>query len=229
LASTKSSFIGYHVADVARKLSGTSRDRRNVPVRRTIEADAEAARNSDAVDIALMQLVVERDPAAFAELADRYTTTALRLAQRIVRNGADAEEVVQESLMRVWVFAHRWRPDTARFSSWFFRIVTNQAISRARRKPLEPLDGVAEPLDATPGPHELLAGREIGVAIGVALGRLPARQRAAIALCYDEGLTCAEAADLVGVTIGTMESLLFRARRSLREWLGPVSAELGDR
>jgi RNA polymerase sigma-70 factor (ECF subfamily) len=80
----------------------------------------------------------------------------------------------------------------------------------------------------TPGPHDQLAGREIGKAIAQAVGRLPERQRTAIALCYDQGLSCAEAAVAMDVSIGTMESLLFRARRSLREWLSSLSGDLEE-
>jgi RNA polymerase sigma-70 factor (ECF subfamily) len=173
----------------------------------------------------LMLRVAGRDQAAFTQLAARHASTAIGLAQRIVRNMADAEEVVQESLTRLWIFADRWDPDTARFTSWFYRIVTNQAISRLRRKTMDTIDAIEEPADIAPNPHDRLAGREIGVAIEAAVARLPPRQRAAIALCYDEDMSCAEAATAMGVSVGTMESLLFRARRSLREWLGPVSAD----
>ncbi len=151
---------------------------------------------------------------------------AIGLAQRIVRNAADAEDVVQESLARLWMFSDRWNAETARFSSWFYRIVTNQAISRIRKKTTESIESIEEPSDNSPGPDDQLAGREIGTAIIEAVSRLPDRQRAAIALCYDQGLSCAEAAEAMGVSIGTMESLLFRARRSLREWLGPLSSDL---
>ncbi len=183
-----------------------------------------ATTRSDAVDRALMERIVARDSDAFATLAERHAAVALGLAQRIVRNTADAEDVVQESLARLWMFADRWNPDTARFSSWFYRIVTNQAISRIRKKTTDSIDSVDEPSDNSPGPDDQIAGREIGAAIAQAVAKLPERQRAAIALCYDNGLSCAEAADAMGVSIGTMESLLFRARRSLREWLGPLSA-----
>ena len=192
-------------------------------------AATELAGDADAVDRMLMARIVDRDQHAFAALAERHASTALGLAQRIVRSPADAEDVVQESQTRLWIFADRWNPAGARFSSWFYRIVTNQAISRLRRRTGEPLDAVDEPSDETPGPHELVAGREIGRAIGAAIARLPARQRAAIALCYDQGLTCAEAAVAMGVSIGTMESLLFRARRSLREWLGSLNDEFEER
>jgi RNA polymerase sigma-70 factor (ECF subfamily) len=192
------------------------------------DSQVERAREPDDIDRELMVRIVARDSSAFALLAERHTQSALGLAQRNVRNIADAEDVVQESLTRLWVFADRWDPN-ARFSSWFYRIVVNQAISRVRRKPSESLDAVDEPYDASPGPHEQVAGREIGKAIAVAIGKLPARQRAAIALCYDQGLSCAEAAEAMDMSVGTMESLLFRARRSLREWLAPLNAELGER
>jgi RNA polymerase sigma-70 factor (ECF subfamily) len=200
-----------------------------VSARRSSKAVSEQPQDGDTLDRALMARIVARDRGAFTQLAERHATVALALAQRIVRNAADAEDVVQESLTRLWVFADRWNPQAARFSSWFYRIVTNQAISRLRRKTADPIDSIDEPFDTAPGPHAQLAGREIGREIDRAMKRLPGRQRAAIALCYDQGLSCAQAAETMNVSVGTMESLLFRARRSLREWLGPIAAELGER
>lgn len=202
---------------------------KSVSQRRSNEISSSQYQTGDEIDRGLMLRVVERDKQAFAGLAERHASTALGVAQRIVRNTADAEDVVQESLTRLWVFADRWNPEAARFSSWFYRIVTNQAISRLRRKTTDSIDAIDEPSDATPGPYERLAGREIGQAIAQSIAQLPARQRAAIALCYDQGLSCAEAAETMGVSVGTMESLLFRARRSLREWLSTLNAELEER
>lgn len=206
------------------------RRRNGPPVTLSFAAELPDAlrQTNEATDQELMLRVVARDRAAFAELADRHVGSALRLAYRVVRNGDDAEDVVQESLIRVWTFADRWKPDSARFSSWFYRIVINQAISRTRRKSAEPLEDIVEPIDQHPGPYELIAGSEIGGAIVKAIDRLPTRQRVAVALCYDEGLSCAEAAEAMGVSVGTMESLLFRARRSLRQWLEPLSSDLRE-
>lgn len=220
--------VGSLISDLGRKLSQATRDRRVLSARESSEASGEPLPTGDALDRTLMARIVARDRMAFTMIAERHATVALGLAQRIVRNTADAEDVVQESLTRLWVFADRWNPDAARFSSWFYRIVTNQAISRLRRKTNDSIDTIDEPSDATPGPHAQLAGREIGQAIDKAMGRLPDRQRAAIALCYDQGLSCAEAAEAMDVSVGTMESLLFRARRSLREWLSPIAAELEE-
>lgn len=228
-AGSKTSPSAVSVLSLGQKLSRATKSAKAVSMRRSSEVGSAGTQGGDGIDRALMRRIVDRDEEAFAALAERHASTALGLAQRIVRNAADAEDIVQESLTRLWVFADRWNPDTARFSSWFYRIVTNQAISRIRRKSTEPLDAVEEPSDSSPNPHDALAGREIGEAITHAIAQLPERQRAAIALCYDQGLSCAQAAESMGVSIGTMESLLFRARRSLREWLAPFSAELEER
>ena len=228
-AAAEPASLGSLVIVLGRKLSETIRDRRALSVRDSSETQSLQLQCGDALDRALMARIVDRDRTAFALIAERHASVALGLAHRIVRNTADAEDVVQESLTRLWIFADRWNPEAARFSSWFYRIVTNQAISRLRRKTTEPLDGIEEPSDITPGPHAQLAGREIGSAIDQAMRRLPDRQRAAIALCYDQGLSCAEAAEAMNVSVGTMESLLFRARRSLRDWLAPIAAELEER
>jgi RNA polymerase sigma-70 factor (ECF subfamily) len=216
------------VVDQKRKTTNAVENNRSCAMRYAFDEVSNVADQRNATDCDLMLRVMARDREAFAILAERHTAIALALAQRIVRNAADAEDVVQESLTRLWVFADRWNPQAARFSSWFYRIVTNQAISRLRRKAPEPIDGIVEPSDMAPGPYERLAGREIGQAIGKAIARLPVRQQVAIALCYDQGLSCAEAAEAMNVSVGTMESLLFRARRSLRQWLGSLGAELGE-
>jgi RNA polymerase sigma-70 factor (ECF subfamily) len=215
------------VMNLGRKLSRVTKGVEALPMRRALEANSTTA-DADGIDRSLMERIAAGDQQAFAALAERHAAVALGLAQRIVRNTADAEDIVQESLTRLWMFADRWNPETARFSSWFYRIVTNQAISRIRKKTTESIDSVEEPSDNSPGPDDQLAGREIGAAIAGAIDRLPERQRAAIGLCYDNDLSCAEAADAMGVSIGTMESLLFRARRSLRDWLSPLSSDLEE-
>lgn len=186
------------------------------------------AEGGDSLDRSLMARIVEGDCVAFTALAGRHAAPATAFAQRIVRNAADAEDVVQESLMRVWIHADRWNPEVARFSNWFYRIVSNLAISRLRGKTNESIDLIEEQPDASPGPHAQLAGREIGQAILRAMRRLPDRQRTAIALCYEQGHGCTDAAEAMNVSVSAMESLLFRGRRNLRDWLGPILEELQE-
>ena len=155
---------------------------------------------------------------AFRTLAQRHVPAMLRLAQRFLRNPADAEDVVQESLIRIWVQAPRWRPEAA-LRTWLYRVVVNLCIDRDRRVSPASLDDVPDPVDPTPGPQESLEEREMTAAVTDSLAALPARQRAAITLTHYEGFSDAEAAEMLATSVGSIESLLVRARGTLRERL----------
>jgi hypothetical protein len=116
LAGGEPASVGSLISNLGRKLSMATRDRRYVSVRESTEASGEPAQTGDALDRSLMARIVERDRMAFTMIAERHATVALGLAQRIVRNTADAEDVVQESLTRLWVFADRWNPDAAQLA-----------------------------------------------------------------------------------------------------------------
>ena len=105
----------------------------------------------EASDEDLMERVAQGDEPAFRLLSRRYAARALRLARRITGNRADAEEVVQEALLRVWVNAPRWRP-LAAFRTWFYRVVLNLCLSRRRRAPFLPLAAAGDPVDASADP-----------------------------------------------------------------------------
>ena len=184
-----------------------------------------------ASDEDLMLRIAGGDEPAFRALAGRHAAPAVGLARRITGNSADAEEIVQEAVLRVWVNAPRWR-QAAAFRTWFYRIVVNLCLNRRRRAPFAPLDEVPDPAD--PGPDALarLERREIEEAVARAIAGLPERQRAAIVLTYHEGLGNADAAAILGTSVSAIETLLVRAKRSLRQALGAmveVSAREQDR
>jgi RNA polymerase sigma-70 factor (ECF subfamily) len=178
----------------------------------------------EASDEELMRRIAKGDERAFRLLAPRYVARAIALARRITGNEADAEEIVQDAFLRVWVNAPRWRPQAA-FRTWFYRIVFNLALNRRRRAPFLPLTAAGDPPDPATGANERIERDEIDQAVAAAIAALPARQRAAIALTYDEELTNAEAAVVLGTSVAGVESLLVRAKRALRETLGPLIAE----
>src|SRR6202051_4005956 len=103
-----------------------------------------------ASDEDLMLRIATGDEPAFRALARRYAPPALRLARRIMANSADAEEIVQEALLRVWINAPRWRP-VATFRTWFYRVVVNLCLNRKRRGPVLPVEDVAGAADPPPG------------------------------------------------------------------------------
>jgi RNA polymerase sigma-70 factor (ECF subfamily) len=172
-----------------------------------------------ASDEDLMARISRGDERAFRLLARRHLPRALGLARRVSGNEADAEEIVQEALLRVWLNAARWRP-TAAFRTWFYRVVLNLCLNRKRRAPFTALDEVEEPADPAPGAERELEYRQTDRLLAAAIARLPDRQRAAIVLTYQEGMSNAETAAVLGTSVSGIETLLVRARRALRAALG---------
>ena len=169
-----------------------------------------------------MHRIAGGDRQAFRTLAQRHAARAAGLARRMVGSDADAEEVVQEALLRVWINAPRWRP-LAAFRTWFYRIVVNLCLSRRRKPATFSLDEAEEVVDPAPGPAEHLEHQERDRRIADAIAALPERQRLAIVLTYREGLSNAEVAAIVDTSVSGVETLLVRARRSLRNKLGSAA------
>jgi RNA polymerase sigma-70 factor (ECF subfamily) len=179
----------------------------------------------EASDEDLMARIARGDEGAFRVLSRRHLTRTLALARRITGSQADAEEIVQEALLRVWVNAPRWRP-TAAFRTWFFRVVFNLCLNRKRRKPFAPLDEAGDPADPTPNAASQLERRQGDAVVAAAIAALPERQRAAIVLTYHDGLSNAETAAVLETSVGGVETLLVRAKRALRASLGPQITNL---
>jgi RNA polymerase sigma-70 factor (ECF subfamily) len=169
----------------------------------------------------LMARIVAGDQAAFHRFAQRHVARLLAVAQRIIGNQSDAEEIVQDALLRVWLHAPDWRPGAARVTSWVYRIVVNLALDHLRRNRgrLLSLDDVGDPADPAPDAQMQAEGRQLEGFIAGAIAALPARQRVALTLCYFEQMDCAEAAQIMQISVSAMESLLVRGRRTLRERL----------
>ena len=172
----------------------------------------------EASDEDLMARIAGGDEPAFRLLARRYAVRAVGLARRIIGNDADAEEVVQEALLRVWTNAPRWRP-LAAFRTWFYRVVLNLCLSRRRRAPFLPLAAAGDPPDPSADVAAAAERDETDRRIAAAIGDLPDRQRAAIVLTYYEGLSNAETAAILETSVSSVEALLVRAKRSLRDKL----------
>jgi RNA polymerase sigma-70 factor, ECF subfamily len=172
----------------------------------------------------LMASVAKGDEDAFRRLAKRHAARTFALAKRLLMNDADAEEAVQEAMIRVWVTASRWRADAA-FKTWLYRVTVNLCLNRRRQKPFAPLDEASDPPDPSPSAEAAIERRETGALVAGAIASLPERQRAAIVLTYYEELSNAETASVLETTISSVESLLIRARRSLRAKLSEKPGE----
>jgi RNA polymerase sigma-70 factor (ECF subfamily) len=169
-------------------------------------------------DQATMTAIAAGDGAAFARLVGALSPQLLRFARTMLAaSSADAEEVVQEALIRLWQQAASWRPE-ARISTWLHQVVYRLSIDALRRRRLSvDIDGIGvDFVDDAPLPEQRLALREDARAVQAAVAALPVRQRTAIVLCHYQGLSQADAAGVMGIGEDAYESLLARGRRSLR-------------
>jgi RNA polymerase sigma-70 factor (ECF subfamily) len=169
-------------------------------------------------DEALMARIAGGDRAAFNLLAQRHAGAVVRLAAHILRNRADAEDVAQDAMLRVWTNAPRWKP-VAKFRTWLTRIVVNLCLDRKRRSPWMPLDSAGAVADPAAGAAAKLEADENERRLAAAIAELPPRQRAAIALSYGEGLSNAATAEILDSSVSAVETLLSRAKTNLRRAL----------
>jgi RNA polymerase sigma-70 factor (ECF subfamily) len=174
----------------------------------------------------LVLRVGEGDREAYQELLKRYASRLHHFALRLTRNAAEAEDIVQETFMRVWVHAADYDPK-ARATTWLHRIAHNLAVDRLRaRGRLVELEEDAEPVSASRSPAVLVDSKRQAEALHRALDALPERQATAIVLVHLHGLSGKEAAEVMGIGAEAVESLLARGRRALKSELG-LAAEKG--
>jgi RNA polymerase sigma-70 factor (ECF subfamily) len=172
-------------------------------------------------DEELMVRIADADARAFEALAARHVERAFGLVFRITRNHADADEIVQEALLRVWVNAPRWRPQAA-FRTWLYRVLVNLCHDRRRHAPFAALEAAGDPPDPAPDAITKLQADETARLVASGLDALPERQRIALVLTYYEGLSNAETAAVMATSVSGIEALLVRAKRALRQSLGPL-------
>jgi RNA polymerase sigma-70 factor (ECF subfamily) len=173
-------------------------------------------------DEELMAQVQRRDQEAFTRLLDRHLAGLQKFLVRTTGNAADADEVAQEAFLRIWSHAKNWQPDRVRFTTWLFRIARNLAIDR-HRKHRETNDEHLEQIvdDAPDTGHAIDADRRRKM-MQNAIAHLPERQRTALVLCHFDGMSNPDAAAVLEITVEALESLLARARRTLKNALRPL-------
>jgi RNA polymerase sigma factor (sigma-70 family) len=173
--------------------------------------------NDDDPDVELLARIGRGEPQAVREMVARKLARLLALAERMLGRRGEAEEVAQEVFVRVWKQASQWQPGRARFDTWLHRVALNLCYDRLRRRREEKPDDERDEALADPAqaPDELLQAKQRRRRVADALAALPQRQREALVLQYYQELSNREAADLMGIGIDALESLLVRARRSL--------------
>lgn len=177
-------------------------------------------------DAALFQRIATGDALAFRELSRLHLTMIVTYCARMLGNQADAEDVAQDAFVRVWQKAETYQP-RARARTWLLAIAHNLALDRLRQQKTRREADEAEDLHAPSSeqPVGLLLLKQTSLDVAQALDRLPERQKTALLLCHEQGLSGAEIAEVLGASPDAVESLLARGRRTLRTLL---SAQRSD-
>jgi RNA polymerase sigma-70 factor (ECF subfamily) len=155
------------------------------------------------------------DRAAQAALVNRNMPIVFRVAYRMLQDRAEAEDVTQETFLRAWKALPNWQPK-AKFSTWACTVALNLCRDRLRKKKPVLMDELPERVDTALRPEEYLSSQQTLKGIEANIAALPERQREALSLCALEGMTNIEAAAAMDVSVRALESLLARARRTLK-------------
>ena len=174
---------------------------------------------SEDPDADLVARVGQGDEAAFRVLMTRKLRRTHALAARLLNDGAMADDVAQDAFLQLWRSARQWRAGEARFDTWFHRVVLNLCTDRLRRRRVTFVAEPPEQVDQALAADGQMLRQEAAARVRDAVSRLPPRQREAIVLHTYQELSNGEAAAALGVSVEALESLLSRARRSLRSML----------
>ncbi len=192
--------------------------------------DMQAEDLAQAGDEVLLARYAAGDPAAARVLTQRLVPRALGYAARLLGDGAEAEDVAQEAMLRLWRAAPGWRAGEAQVSTWLYRVVTNLCTDRMRartRRRAAALDDAPDVPDGARGAEAGMIEADRMAALQAALDALPERQRQAVVLRHIEGLGNPEIAAVMDIGVEAVESLTARGKRALAALLAGQRGELG--
>ncbi|AKS33009.1 RNA polymerase sigma factor SigE [Mycolicibacterium goodii] len=161
------------------------------------------------------------------ELVRQHADRVYRLAYRLSGNQHDAEDLTQETFIRVFRSVQNYQPGT--FEGWLHRITTNLFLDMVRRRGRIRMEALPEDYDRVPAedpnPEQIYHDSRLGADLQAALDSLPPEFRAAVVLCDIEGLSYEEIGATLDVKLGTVRSRIHRGRQALREYLAKHSSE----
>ena len=179
-----------------------------------------------AFDDDLIGAIASGETGRWPQLVGRHLPAIVGLAWHILGDASEAEDVAQETFVRLLPKVPAWRPGGASLRTWLTRVAINLCIDRRRKRRTKALEDEPEMPDPGTDGGALAQRQEIARHVGAALGGLPERQVLAVTLVHYQGFTNREAAHLMDLSVEAIESLLARARRKLRSKLASVAGDL---
>ncbi len=174
-------------------------------------------------DRELLSLIQQGSHQAFAMLARRHTERFYRLAYRYMQQREAAEDIVQEAFLKLWEDPGKWKPDrNSQFTTWFYRVVVNLCLDWQKKKRPVELDEAVTLTDPGEAPDVVISRNQQYKLLETEIAHLPERQRTALNLCFAEGLTNQEAAEVMGLNLKALQSLIMRAKIRLKERIKPA-------
>jgi len=182
----------------------------------------------DMEDDALLAAYARGEAEAARVLTLRLTPRVFAHALRLLQNRAEAEDVTQEALLRLWRVATDWRSGEASVSTWLWQVTANLCFDRLRRgRRVVPIEVAGDPADGAASAADRMQHRARVAALEAALADLPERQAQAVRLRHIDELGNPEIAAMLGTSVEAVESLTSRGLRALRKALVQRRAELG--
>ncbi|MCX8231217.1 MAG: sigma-70 family RNA polymerase sigma factor, partial [Alphaproteobacteria bacterium] len=177
-------------------------------------------------DDVLVARLADGNKEAWNEITRRHLSALVGYAWHMLRDQAEAEDVAQETMVRLMRKAETWEPGGAKVKTWLFRVAINQCIDRQRARRTTSLDVVAEQADPNTAGATVARDHALRRTVGGAVDGLPTRQKQALTLVYYQGFSQQEAAEALAVSVDAVESLLARARRTLKTQLKDLAGDL---
>ncbi|MHA3915548.1 RNA polymerase sigma factor [Halovulum sp. GXIMD14793] len=179
------------------------------------------------MDAKLVAAYAAGDADAARQLIDSHAPRVMRLATRMLGDQAEAEDVVQEAMLRLWNNASKWRAGEARVSTWLYTVASNLCADRLRKRRRQSSDEVPDIADTAAPAAARLQQADRADALGRALAGLPDKQRLAVTLRHLEELGNPAIAEIMGVSVEAVESLIARGKRGLTARLADKADSLG--
>lgn len=168
-------------------------------------------------DEQIMAAIAAGDQRTYADAVRQHSRAIAFYSWRMLGNQSEAEDVVQETFLRLWTQAGRWQPDRAGISTWLHRVAHNLCIDQMRKDKSSLTYELDEDLEADQCSLEDDLDMDLRQRrLQQAITQLPERQRSALILCHYQGLSNQAVADIMELSVDALESLLARARRSLK-------------